>query len=149
MWFFVVIFLILGIGLIVAGRYMEQQAARSASWPVTDGKLERCDVVERAGIRSTGDPGTWHLDLAYSYEVNGKSYRSTQYAFGYGDNRDDTRHRAIAAELHRSPQLSVRYNPSRPAEAVLSDEAQPNISWLGYALLGMAAISMLIAMAMR
>ena len=145
MWPFVVIFLILGLGLISIGRKMEGDARRAASWPVTEGVLERCEVVERPGIEIE-DPSSWQLQISYSYMVRGVTYRSTRYAFGYGDGRDDKQHQIVANALRRSTKLPVRYDPARPSEAVISTESQTSIRSIGYAMLVVAAISSIIAL---
>jgi hypothetical protein len=143
---FFVLFLLAGLGLTIVGRKAEREAKRSASWPVVPGTLEFCEVVELPGIR-VEDVSSWQLQLRYSYVVRGTTYHSTRYAFGYGDGRDDKKHRLIAEALRRSPQLSVHYNPARPSEAVISTEPQTNLTMLGYVGLAMAAIAALIGFA--
>lgn len=143
---FVVIFLLAGFALLFVGRKVEREAMRSASWPVAAGQLEHCEVVELPGIRAE-DLGKWQLQLRYSYVVRGTTYHSTRYAFGYGDGRDDKKHRQIADALRRSPQLSVHYDPAHPTEAVLSTEPQTNVTMLGYAGLVMAVVAALIGLA--
>ena len=143
---FVVIFLLAGIALFIAGRKAESEAKRAAGWPVAVGQLESCEVVEvpRIGV---DDFSTWRLQLRYSYVVRGSTYHSTRYAFGYGEPNDDKKHRRIAEALKRSPQLSVHYDPARPSEAVICTEPQTNLTKLGYAGLTMATISALIGFA--
>lgn len=148
MWPFVIIFLVLGVALAVYGQHLEDEARRSARWPVVPGQLEECEVVEQPGMR-TEDMSTWRLQLRYSYVVRGVTYHSTRYAFGYGDVSDDTRHRAIAQALRRLPELSVHYDPAHPSEAVLCTEVQRNASKLGYSLLAVAAVAALLALASR
>ncbi|MDB5799248.1 MAG: hypothetical protein JWL63_187 [Rhodocyclales bacterium] len=145
---FVVIFVLAGIGLVYAGRKMERDAIRAGSWPATDGHLERCEVVEVLGTQ-VDDTSSWQLKIEYSYVVRGVTYRSDRYAFGYGDGRDDTKHRMIVDALKRSPDLSVRYDPAHPSEAVISTEVQTNLTTLGYSTLVLAVISALIAWAIR
>lgn len=145
---FVVILLMLGLVLVFFGSKFERRAREAASWPVVVGQLERCEVVEVPGI-GTDDFSTWQLQVSYSYIVNGKTHHSTQYAFGYGDGRDDTQHRINADALKRSPQLYVHYDPAHPSEAVLSTELQTNLSKLGYGCLVTAAIAALLAFAVR
>lgn len=145
---FVVIFLVVGVALVVIGYKMEDDAGRAAGWPVTEGKLERCEVVELPSVRRD-EVSSWQLQLEYSYVVRGVTYRSDRYAFGYGDGRDDEKHRIVADALKRSPKLSVHYDPAHPSEAVISTEAQTNITTMGYFSLGMAVISGLIAMVGR
>jgi hypothetical protein len=140
---FVLIFLFAGLGLVLVGRNFEQKARRSASWPTASGHLERCEVVELPGS-GTEDASSWQLQIRYSYAVRGRRYESTQYAFGYGDGRDDKKHRLIATALRSQAKLTVHYNPSNPSEAVLSTQVQSNITTLEYFALAMALVSALI-----
>lgn len=140
---FFLIFLFLGLGMLHFGRKLEREARLASLWPVTTGQLEHCEVVQVPGI-GIEDPSSWELRLRYAYAVNGRSYHSTRYAFGYGDGRDDAPHRRIADALRRSPQLTVHYNPARPSEAVLSTAVPGNLTNLAYSMLVMAAICGLI-----
>ncbi len=84
------------------------------------------------------------MRVRYSYVVHGTTYHSTRYAFGYGDGRDDQKHRIIEEGLRSQPKLVVHYDPRHPGEAVISTQAQTNISMLGYATLAVAAVAGLI-----
>lgn len=145
MWPFVFIFLLAGLGLWYAGRKLEADARRANRWPVTDGVLESCEVVSKSSTPRE-EPSTWHLELRYSYEVDGVTYHSDRYAFGYGGGYDDAKHRRIAAALKASPKLLVRYDPAQPQEAVLNTEVPFQIAKLGQGLLVLAFISLLIAL---
>jgi hypothetical protein len=142
-----VLFLLISAGLIVAGHKLERDAIRSAKWPVVIGQLEFCEVVDVPGFRIE-DPGTWQLQVRYSYVVGGRTYHSTQYALGYGSRGgDDTKHRIIASRLKNTPQLAVHYDPAHPSNAVLSTEVQPYVTMLGYFMMVLTAISAFIWLA--
>lgn len=143
--FFVILFLLAGIALVIGGRQQETEALRATKWPVTEGKLEQCEVVVSPGIGSDSY-SSWRLQLRYSYVVRGVTYHSTRYAIGYSESADHTQHRDIAEELNRNPTLSVHYDPAHPAQAVLSVAPQGNVALLGYWCLGLAALSAVIAM---
>ena len=145
---FVVIFLVAGFGLVMVGRNLELRARQSASWPTVAGVLEYCEVVEVPGIRIE-DVSTWQLRIRYSYVVRGTTYHSTQYAFGYGDGRDDKKHRAVADALRSRSELLVHHDPKRPSVAVISTQAQTNITTLGYSTLAVAGVAALIWMGGR
>jgi hypothetical protein len=95
MWPFVFIFVVAGIVMFVAGRRLERKARRAARWPVVDGTLERCEVIERPAIRGDA-PSAWDLAVEYAYVVHGAHYRGTRYAFGYDGGIDEERYRAAA-----------------------------------------------------
>ncbi len=130
------------------GRNLESRAKQASTWPTVEGLLEHCEVVEIEGIRPQ-DLSTWQLRIRYSYVVHGTTYHSTRYAFGYGDGRDDEKHRKVADELRSQTPLLVHYDPKRPAEAVISTEPQTNISMLGYSTLAVGAVAGLIWLARR
>jgi hypothetical protein len=140
---FIIIFLIAGFGLVMVGRNLELRARQSAGWPTVAGMLEYCEVVEVPGIQIE-DVSTWQLRIRYSYVVRGTKYHSTQYAFGYGDGWDDSKHRAVADALRSQSELLVHYDPKRPSEAVISTQAQTNITALGYSILAVAGVAAII-----
>ncbi|WP_162932103.1 DUF3592 domain-containing protein [Solimonas sp. K1W22B-7] len=140
---FILIFLVAGLGLVFIGRKFERQARLAARWPTVAGQLEHCEVAELRS-RRIEETSSWQLQIRYSYVVGGVTYRSTQYAFGYGDGRDDGKHRIVADALKRQPQLLVHYDPAHPGTAVLSTQVRTNISTAGYATLGVALVSALI-----
>ena len=97
-------------------------------------------MVELPAIRSE-DLSSWQLQIRYSYVVRGATYRSTRYAFGYGNGSEDAKHRRVADALRRSPQLRVHYDPARPSEAVIDTTPQTSLMTLGHVSLAMAAVS--------
>jgi len=145
MMFFVVVFLVLGIVLLVAGRNLQAQAQRAARWPTVAGTLQRCEVVEQPSIRNES-PSSWDLQVEYSYAVHGVTYRSTRYAFGFGGGLDDEKYRVAAERLAALPHVFVHYDPARPAEAVLDTEAPTTIAFLGQFGLAMAVVSALLGL---
>ncbi len=144
MWPFFWIFLLAGVGLLIAGRKLGAAGRRAESWPTTTGKLESCEVVERRAS-AIEDPSSWELQVSYTYKVHGVAYRSTRYAFADGDTRDAMKKRMIAAQLKLAPALVVRYDPARPSEAVLNTEIPASITRLGYFMLSLAGLSFLLA----
>jgi hypothetical protein len=145
MMFFVVVFLVSGIVLLVAGRNLQAQARRAARWPTVAGTLQRCEVVEKPSIRNES-PSSWDLQVEYSCVVHGITYRSTRYAFGFAGGLDDTRYRAAAEKLDALPHVFVHYDPARPAEAVLDTAVPTSIAMMGRFGLAMAAVSALFGL---
>ncbi|MBL8510141.1 MAG: DUF3592 domain-containing protein [Betaproteobacteria bacterium] len=145
---FIVIFLLAGLGLVVAGRHLEQQARQASQWPRVVGTLEHCEVVEVPGMRAE-EASSWRLQIRYAYVVKGKTYHATRYAFGYGDSQDDDKLRNVANDLQSRSELWVRYDPKHPSEAVICTDAPTGITSIGYWLLAMAVMAALIWMGCR
>jgi hypothetical protein len=144
MWPFVILFLIMGLTLHFAGRAQERETRRARGWPVTSGKLERCEVVVSPDVES-GQPSSWKLQLRYSYIVRERVYHATRYAIGYPESFDDAKHLAIVARLRALPELRVHYDPAKPGDAVLSRESYSGATSLGLFGLIMAGLSALLA----
>lgn len=142
---FVVIFLIAGIVMFIAGRKLEGEATRAARWPTVAGTLVRCEVVEKRSMRSD-EPSSWDLAVEYSYVVRGVTYHGTRYAFGYGGGIDDQKYRAVAEALAQAPRLSVHYDPKHPGESVLDTTVPTGLTSLGLTGLVMAVVSALFGL---
>ena len=137
----ILILLAAGMGFVAAGRKIEGEARTASGWPVVTGQLEECEVVECRAMKLE-DPSTWDLRIRYSYVVRGITHHSTRYAFGYGGGIDDEKYRRVAEGLKRNPQLSVRYNPAHPSEAVISTNPQTGLTRTGRGCWITAAIAM-------
>lgn len=87
------------------------KAAQSRAWPTARATVEAVELVRSS--RSVRD----RLSLRYAYEVNGASLSSNRY--WWGENPSDASARRLAEALPVGSALSVRYNPSNPAEAVV------------------------------
>lgn len=92
-------------------------AVRSADFPQTVGRIERCKV--HLNGPSGDSETTFKLDLEYAYEVNGRSYRGTSYDTNVASNNDRGWHDRLAEELRPGTTVPVYYDPADPAVAVL------------------------------
>jgi len=114
----------IGAFLIVYGVRSRKKAAASQAWPSTEGWITSAEVWES---RSTDDEGhvryAYYPTVAYTYTIEGRSYAGKQISFG-GVRGHGTPTKAQEA-LTRFPvgaQVSVYYDPTNPAEAVLVRE---------------------------
>lgn len=95
-----------------------RRAKESESWPSVRGRVE--------GIATEFHPGARHkrrgytVKVAYSYAVEGRSYRSERVQFMTEAERhpDEAAARAAVAEFPPGP-VTVYYDPRKPAEATL------------------------------
>ncbi len=113
---FLGLFFLVGLGMVAAGLRSVYKARTAAHWPVTSGVLESCELVED----SSGDGTTYRVNVRYAYEALGQPYRGERVAFGYSGSSGRASHEALRARLAGARSVAVRYNPARPAEAVLT-----------------------------
>jgi hypothetical protein len=86
------------------------------NWPATP-----CQVVSSDVQRHRGSKGgtTYRVDVLYSYEVNGREFRSNRYAFMGGSSSGYKGKAAIVARYPAGAKAVCFVNPSDPTEAVL------------------------------
>lgn len=145
MYVFAFICLLAGGALAYAGLRLRRALEQAARWPVTDGLLERCEVVEKPDL-DINQPGTWGLGLEYSYRVRGRSYRSTRYGFVEPSTYDESVPRAVVENLRAQSPLRVRYDPRDPASAVLSVQSSDLAEQLAFTCFVLAGASVLASL---
>ncbi len=97
----------------LASRVREQRA--SASWPGAQGTVVSARVIER---RRRGGP-TFRPEIEYDYTVNGTVHRSGRYRVIH-NWRTTSLAEDIVARHPPGSAITVYYDPSNPARAVLS-----------------------------
>ena len=145
MWFLATVFLLLGCDLGYAGWHLRRRAEAAARWPVAEGQLERCEVVERPALDRSA-PSPWGLDLEYSYRVGGRSFRSTRYAFVEISSFDEQAPQAVLETLRAQDPLRVRYDPMDPASSVLSTQPSDEVGKLALTCFVMAGVCVLVTL---
>ena len=145
MFFFAVLFLLLALGLGYAGLSLRRAAEAAARWPVTEGQLERCEVVERRDV-DWKQPSTWGLGLEYSYRVGGRDYRASRYAFVEMSTQDERAPQLLVERLRAQQPLCVHYDPKDPKSAVLSTQPSDLPGQLAFTCFVLAGISALVTL---
>lgn len=85
------------------------------SWRATP-----CTVVSSGVQRHRGsDSTTYRVDVLYSYEVNGREFRSNRYGFMGGSSSGRKSKAAIAARYPAGTRAVCYVDPNDPTEAVL------------------------------
>jgi hypothetical protein len=91
---------------------------RSSVFPHVRGRIVRSQVVSEEGNRRR--LSSHAVALGYQYQVDGKSYESSNYRFNKTrSHHEDTVRKTVAARPTGS-EVDVYYDPKDPAQAVLS-----------------------------
>ena len=108
----------------------------SASWPRVAGTIEESVVVHRGGTRNPYRPA-----IAYTYTVEGRTYRRGRRIFGAEGTYLPGGAEAIAARYRVGETVRVAHHPTRQGFAVLEPGVMPNaLVRLGQAGLGLVVI---------
>lgn len=96
---------------------------RSASW-----ERVPCTVVWSQVRTHSGDEGdTYSVNILYSYEFNGRSYKSNRYDFFPGSSSGYQSKQAIVSGHPAGHRTTCLVNPGQPREAVLTREASGSL----------------------
>ncbi|HOT28504.1 MAG TPA: DUF3592 domain-containing protein [Candidatus Ozemobacteraceae bacterium] len=96
---------------------------RSASW-----KRVPCTVLQSQVRTHSGDDGdTYSVNILYSYEWNGRPYKSNRYDFFQGSSGGYLSKQAIVNKHPAGHRTTCLINPDQPREAVLTREASGNL----------------------
>jgi hypothetical protein len=114
-----------GVFAIYTGRKSVRQADASQGWPATTGAITEKHVAHSLHTDTDGDSSdSYSPQVSYSYQVLGQQYTGNKISFGFAKSHNS--YQKAEAELTRFPlgsPVTVYYNPSNPAEAVLERKA--------------------------
>lgn len=118
-----------------------REAARSASWPGVEGRVEGTALEESSSTDRFGvTTSQYSVQVGYRYEVGGVTYRS--HRVGIIPRRDSNRAR-VEAELRAYPVgglVRVFHDPDAPGRALL----RPGMEWGLTAALSLVNLGMLV-----
>jgi hypothetical protein len=99
------------------------KAGASETWPATPGKVLSSRVVEEKSRDRDGSSSTWYNPVVtYSYDAGGNSLQSSRIRFANMRQGRRAKAEEIAARYPEGSAPMVRYNPAKPAEAVLETQ---------------------------
>ncbi|MEZ5442385.1 MAG: DUF3592 domain-containing protein [Lysobacterales bacterium] len=117
---------LLGVVVLLIGLYLAWLGWRSQDWPSVAGVVDTVQVQQSKGGSASAAQRqpSWHVQLRYRYDVDGRSRVGERYSFTRGvrasdDYPDEALARAAAAGWTVGKPLPVYYDPLRPDEAVL------------------------------
>ena len=109
---------LMGVGLIIWGRFHKAKVEKVKTWPRASGKILSSGVRTEHVRRRRGGSTTHYFDVRYAYEVQGTDYESDNFHVG-ADNisaRDIPR---VQAAYPVGASVQVYYNPANPKESAL------------------------------
>lgn len=112
---FVAIFAI-GFGIIGWGVYCVFRSRKASGWPSVLGTMNACEIKKTSDVDGT----TYRVHVGYAYEVYGRPYQGDRIAFGYSGSNKRAEHAALYDKLSMARYVGVRYDPSNPADSVLT-----------------------------
>lgn len=125
---FLLLFLLVGVGIIVASRWIKSKAEQSRKWPTTTGRIVSLEFDD--SMDPDGSATTYQTNVKYAYTVRGVEYVSKRIAFGFSASSSRAAQLEIFTKLKETPQLVVHYNPRQPSECTLDTSTQPTASRL-------------------
>ncbi len=102
--------------------------SQSRHWISTLATISRCEITSQSSQHGP----TYHLQLTYEYDFQGRRYRSDRKTFGLGIDEPVADLTAWAAAHPVGSRIECFVNPSNPTEAVL--DRTPTVGWVSLAL---------------
>ena len=137
--------LVISLGMTAAGVGYVRTARRMRSYMTTRGTIVERSLGRMPSMgRPTTDPlfgkgGSYTVNVAYTYDVGGTSYRSDKLSYAQKGWRKNVAENKLAAI---PDQVDVHYDPAAPEEAYL----ETNTPTLGWFLTGGGILGMLIGL---
>ncbi|NPV87117.1 MAG: DUF3592 domain-containing protein [Anaerolineae bacterium] len=121
---FAIIFGILGVVFIIVAQSAKKKAAAAAAWPTVTGRVVSVEVREHRHYDSEDHRTEYSYEpiVEYTYTVGGRQYNGSKISFGANRFDRNTAQRKAAA-YPQGASVTVFYDPSDPAKAVLEPQA--------------------------
>ena len=129
---FSMVFAGFGVGFIVYGYNVLQNAKQSEKWPVVNGTVILSKIEKRENTTGTGvkrrTTVSYLPKIEFKYSIKGREYKSNNVVFGQSTEGAGN----IVQRYPKGEKVKVYYNPSDHATAVL----EPGVSISSYLFLG-------------
>lgn len=137
--FFILVLAGVGVYMIVVSLRSRKKAESSQAWPHTLGQVVRAEVKRTSNTDDDGHISyTYHPEVEYTYEVAGQTYSSQRLMFGAIRAYNTTaKAQRTLARYPVGSQVTVYYDPAKPADSVLERIAGASTSML---VIGIAMI---------
>ncbi|MDY6970610.1 MAG: DUF3592 domain-containing protein [Spirochaetota bacterium] len=138
---FSMIFAGFGVGFIIYGYNVLQNAKQSEKWPVVNGtvflsKIEKHENTTGKGVKRRTTV-SYLPKIEYKYSINGREYKSNNVVFGQSTEGAGN----IVQRYPKGKKVKVYYNPSDHATAVL----EPGVGISSYLFIGFGILFSIIS----
>jgi hypothetical protein len=100
------------------GVYCVTRSRIAADWPSVQGTVNSCEIKSESGMEHGST--SYRVEVDYSYAVSGTQYHGDRIAFGYSGSSLYADHAKLHDKFFKGQAVTVRYNPSNPADSVLT-----------------------------
>ncbi len=152
---FLMPFALFGFGAVALASYwkLRQERLASRSWPTAPGRITRSGVTMEI-TRREDDRGReteeerFRVTIEYSYTVDGRSFHSTHWNWGWTAlHSDRSSAEAVAAQYPVNTDVTVYYDPIQPETAVLDPTNKSGVAaplWVGIFLIAIGALFLFV-----
>ena len=120
--------------------YMRNASRAALNWPSAPGKIKSSRVHYKSSYGKT-DPTPW---VEYTYEVAGKAYQSMSISPDGMLTNDAQQADELVARYPKGADVTVYYNPAKPANACLQKEPVGEGPLRGALILGNLAMPFIV-----
>jgi hypothetical protein len=135
---FYLVFNVFVVGIMI---YRQNASKAALNWPSVQGKI-KSSRVHRRDIYSTGGDG--HPWVEYTYDVNGKTYKSMTISVGGLIMDDQKQAENMVARYPKGADVPVYYNPSDPSKACLEKKPVGQAQLWGALIVGNLAMPFIV-----
>ncbi len=137
------LFLIIGLIFVAIGVFVVKNSQSVKKWPATKGVVIESKVVSH--FDSESNHSMYAPAITYTYEVGGKQYQNSDYAFVNISYSDPSKAEEIVKKFPPGKKVIVYYNPENPYKAVLTKNSSlmiyiPAVLGIVFAIVGMGLI---------
>ena len=125
------IFILMGLGIIIAGLRNMAHAYSSTQWPNVEGTISKSQIRKSLAYSSKGGGNrrtNYHADIEYQFSVDGKAYVGNKITLEDSGNSDRSHAKKIIDAYPKQKIVQIYYKASNPKLAVIEPGIR-GIAW--------------------
>ncbi|MBU1534618.1 DUF3592 domain-containing protein, partial [Myxococcota bacterium] len=127
------------------GRHMVKRSPPVRHWKKTTGEITKTWMVYKISYRGDSQTRYYFPRVSYTYRVDGRKYRSERIRYyGVPYFKSLTKAEDTLRNYAENPGVTVHYDPSNPALAVLQKRSFARVGWVirigGMGVMGLGVI---------